>query len=122
KITLHHYGTLLQTDARLNLGSSGGALIDMNGELIGLTTATAALTGSETAGGFAVPMDASMRRIVDVLRRGQEVEYGFLGVGLNPVKPEEGLRLSEIVPNSPASRVGLEREDILLKVNGVAMQ
>src|SRR5262249_52780164 len=58
--TLHHYGTLIQTDARLNLGCSGGALLNLDGELIGLTTSLAALTGGEGAGGYAVPMDANL--------------------------------------------------------------
>src|SRR5262249_40067309 len=48
--TLHHYGTLLQTDARLHLGCSGGALIDLKGQLLGLTTALAALSGGQTPG------------------------------------------------------------------------
>lgn len=71
--TLHQYGTLIQTDARLNFGVSGGALVNLQGELIGLTTAHAALSGSETAGGFAVPLSAGIRRIVEVLRKGEEV-------------------------------------------------
>ena len=55
-------------------------LLNLDGELIGLTTALAALAGSETPGGFAVPLDAGLKRIIDVLTRGEEVEYGFLGV------------------------------------------
>ena len=84
KPTLHHYGTLIQTDVRLALGCSGGALLNLDGELIGLTTAQAALVGSEAPGGFAVPLDGPMKRIIDVLVRGDEVEYGFLGVTVPP--------------------------------------
>src|SRR6202011_3306869 len=84
KITLHQYGALLQTDARLSVGCSGGALINLQGELVGLTTTLAALTGGDTTGGFAVPMDAGIRRIVRVLEKGEEVEYGFLGVRFDP--------------------------------------
>jgi S1-C subfamily serine protease len=80
KVTLHQYGSLIQTDARLNLGCSGGALIDLKGELIGLTTSQAAISGSETAGGFAIPMNTRMKAIVQRLLEGREVEYGFLGV------------------------------------------
>src|SRR5581483_8531300 len=79
--TLHHYGTLVQLDARLNLGCSGGALVNIKGEVVGLTTSWAGIHGGETPGGFAIPFDAGMRRIIDVLLRGEEVEYGFLGVG-----------------------------------------
>lgn len=118
--TLHHYGTLLQTDARLNLGVSGGALINLKGELIGLTTALAALSGSETAGGFAVPLDAGMRRIVDVLRRGEEVEYGFLGVELNPDarRGRGGVQVRNVTPGSPAFLAGIQPGDTILSVNG----
>ena len=55
---------------------------------MGLTTALAALAGTEAEGGYALPMDAGIRRVVEVLRRGEEVEYGFLGVspGLHPFR------------------------------------
>jgi serine protease Do len=117
--TLHHYGTLLQTDARLNLGCSGGALIDLKGELIGLTSAAAAIAGGETPGGFAVPLDAGMRRILDVLKRGEEVEYGFLGVGLDQKAVRtEGVVLEEVTPGSPADLAGLKPRHTILSVNG----
>jgi S1-C subfamily serine protease len=119
KKTLHHYGTLLQTDARLNLGCSGGALIDLKGELIGLTTALAAISGSETAGGFAVPLDAPMKRIIEVLRRGEEVEYGFLGV--EPEPQRKGVVLRDVTPWSPAFRAGLRARDSLLSINGTPL-
>jgi S1-C subfamily serine protease len=125
--TLHQYGTLLQTDARLNLGCSGGALIDLKGEMIGLTTAVAALSGSETAGGFAVPLDDKMKRIIAVLRQGKEVEYGFLGVALEESdRREEGVQVSTrsdgVVAGSPASRAGLRPGDRIMKVNGVRLR
>ena len=74
------YGTLIQTDARLNLGTSGGALLNLKGEMIGLTTALAAMSGYEQAAGYAVPIDETFRRVVETLKQGREVEYGFLGV------------------------------------------
>lgn len=119
QLTLHHYGTLLQTDARLNAGCSGGALIDLKGELVGLTTAVAALTGMETAGGFAVPMDEDMKAIVRVLMEGREVEYGFLGVTFD-AGPQFGgaIQFRDVYANSPAERAGLRRGDTLVEVNG----
>lgn len=123
KLTLHHYGTLLQIDARLNLGCSGGALLDLKGELVGLTTALAALMGSETAGGYAVPVDSAMGRIINVLERGEEVEYGFLGVGFDPAYD----RVQEVppirrIPGSPAAREGLQDGDVILAVNGMPIR
>ncbi len=119
---LHQYGTLLQTDARLNLGCSGGALIDLKGELIGLTTALAAISGAETPGGFAVPMDAGMQRIIEKLKQGEEVEYGFLGVRFSSTRPArkgEGVPLETVLGGSPADKAGLRAGDYLHAINGV---
>ncbi|MBL8795850.1 MAG: trypsin-like peptidase domain-containing protein [Planctomycetia bacterium] len=119
---LYMHGVLLQTDARLNLGCSGGALLDLKGELVGLTTALAALTGGETAGGFALPIDAGIRRILEVLKKGEEVEYGFLGVQLGQLGAgglPRGLQIQGVAPLSPAAARGLEARDVILSVNGV---
>ena len=78
--TLHHFGTLIQTDARLELGTSGGALVNLKGEMIGLTTSLAALSGYERPGGFAIPVDDDFRRALETLKTGRLPDYGFLGV------------------------------------------
>ena len=77
---LYHYGTLIQTDAKLGLGTSGGPLLNLRGEMVGLSVALAATAGYESAGGYAIPVDATFRRAVETLKRGREVEYGFLGI------------------------------------------
>lgn len=118
---LQYYSTLLQTDARLHLGSSGGAVLNLNGEMIGLITSLAAIQGGETPGGFAIPVNASMRRIIDVLKRGEEVDYGFLGVGFEerPGNGQRGIILSQVGKGTPADLDGkLKDRDILLTVNG----
>lgn len=116
KVTLHHYGTLIQTDARLTLGCSGGALLNLNGELIGLTTSQAALLGSETPGGFAIPFDDGLKRIVEVLRQGKEVEYGFLGVSMD--RGGKGVRIERTVAGSPAQKVGLQPGHYIVSIAG----
>ncbi len=119
KVTLHHYGTLIETDTRVNLGCSGGALLNLRGEMVGLTTALAAVSGIDTPGGFAVPLDTAMKRIIDVLRRGEEFEYGFLGVILDQnAAPGRGVRLQRITAGSPAFRAGLRAEDWVVAING----
>ncbi|MHC4176628.1 MAG: S1C family serine protease, partial [Planctomycetota bacterium] len=80
KRTLHHFGTLIQTDAKLNLGTSGGPLLNLDGEMVGLCVSLAAMVGYETAAGYAIPVDRTFRRAVDTLKSGREVEYGFLGI------------------------------------------
>jgi S1-C subfamily serine protease len=123
RIPWHQYGTLVQADARLNLGCSGGALIDLEGKLVGLTTAMAAVTGGETAGGFAVPIDQHMRDVVDALVQGKEVEHGFLGVSFGPsMEPRDPPRLNLVIPNSPAARAGLEPGDVIMAVNDVPVR
>jgi serine protease Do len=122
---LHHYGTLLQTDARLHLGCSGGALVNLDGELIGLTTALAAIQGGETPGGFAIPINAGLRRIIEVLKRGEEVEYGFLGVGFDERVPDgtPGVTLAFVTPGSPAFTEGkLRGREVIVAINGTPLQ
>ncbi len=118
---LHFYGTLLQTDARLHLGSSGGALLNRQGEMVGLLTSMAAIHGGETPGGFALPINDAMRRIIDVLKKGEEVEYGFLGVNFRePIGPgQAGIILNHVGRNSPAESDGkLVAGDVIVAVNG----
>lgn len=123
--TLHHSATLLQTDARLNWGMSGGALLNLHGEMIGLTTAWAAIRGYDQAAGYAIPIDDVTRRLLGVLLEGREVEYGFLGVAprdLEPRTPEsnsvsEGVVVEECFPGSPAAQAGLQEGDVVTHVS-----
>jgi serine protease Do len=109
KLPLYCFGTLIQTDMRMSAGCSGGALLNLQGEVVGLTSALAGIAGGDTPGGFAVPLDAGMRRIIDVLRRGEEVEYGFLGVWLRSQdKQSDGfVRIISTVPGGPANQADL---------------
>ncbi len=125
---IHEYGTLLTIDTRLQFGGSGGALVDLNGRLIGLTTAIAALEGYESSAGYAIPLDDGFRRIVESLLAGHEVEYGFLGVAMRDVLQDETIQWEQVrqpsaacadhvAIDSPAHRGGLRPGDIILAVN-----
>jgi S1-C subfamily serine protease len=118
--------TLVQTDARLNTGSSGSALVNIRGELVGIGMALSAAVGFEAPGGFAQPTDTLTRRVLDTLAEGREVEYGFIGISFN--NPE-----SRVGPaNTPRARgvqvgavqlastreAGLQEGDIVLEVDG----
>jgi serine protease Do len=121
----HFYATLLQTDARMHLGCSGGALFNLAGEMVGLITSVAAIQGGETPGGFAVPINAPITRIIDVLKRGEELDYGFLGVGFDERNGNDqpGVTLKAVGPDSPADLDGrLQTGDVLLAVNGHAIE
>jgi len=124
KSALYHFGTLIQTDARLNLGTSGGPLVNLQGEMIGLCVSLAAVAGYETAAGYAIPVDATFRRVVETLKTGREVEYGYLGVrrssgvGTSESGSVPGVRVEDMVPGSPAHRSGLRVGDVITAVNG----
>lgn len=122
KPTLHHFGTLIQTDAKLNLGTSGGALLNLKGEMIGLTTSQAAVAGFEQAAGYAVPIDETFLRVIETLKQGKEVEYGLLGVSLRPLDTRDlirglsGVRVEGVLNGSPAERAGLFPGDLITQV------
>jgi len=123
KSTLHHFGTLIQTDAKLNLGASGGPLMNLKGEMVGLSVALAAAAGYETAAGYAIPVDQTFRRVVDTLKQGHEVEYGFLGIqpanltAQESLKGLHGIRVAQVVPGTPAVKYGLKIDDIITAVD-----
>jgi S1-C subfamily serine protease len=119
--SFHRYGTLIQTDVRIALGCSGGAIVNLNGEVVGITTALAALEGIDSPGGFAMPVDSRMRQIIEVLRRGEEVEYGFLGVLLSDprrARSVPGAMIERAIGNGPAERAGVIPGDVLVNING----
>jgi S1-C subfamily serine protease len=117
---LAEYGTLLQTDVRINLGCSGGALLNLDGELVGLTTALAAIAGGEAAGGYALPMTANARKMIAVLQRGEEIDYGFLGVSVNPEDrggDATGVVIQDVTAGMPAARAGLFPRDVVTAID-----
>ncbi|MHB0955243.1 MAG: trypsin-like peptidase domain-containing protein [Pirellulaceae bacterium] len=120
---LDQYGTLIQTDARLDLGTSGGALVNLQGEMIGLTTSLAATVGYEQAGGFAIPVDEAFHKAVETLRQGRLPAFGFLGVQPDhlPLADRQagrfGARVLRVIPGTPAAKAGLQPDDVITHVN-----
>ncbi|MGW7447970.1 S1C family serine protease [Kitasatospora sp. NPDC054795] len=110
---------VIQTDAALNPGNSGGALATANGEVVGITTAVAG-----NGLGLAVPIDATSRRIVATLLADGRIRRAYLGLAgvPAPLPPAlrhrtgqpTGLRIVEVVPGAPADRAGLHEGDLLL--------
>jgi S1-C subfamily serine protease len=114
---------VIQTDAALNPGSSGGALADSRGRVVGISTAVAGV-----GLGLAVPVNATTRRIIDALVQDGRVRRAYLGLVSTPAPlppalaqrygQGTALRVVEVVPGSPAERAGLLRGDLVLAVDG----
>lgn len=117
---------VIQTDASINPGNSGGALLNANGELIGINVALASAGGSEgTAGsdglGFAVPSNFAVR-VANELIKGDKPSHGLLGVtqtGEGSSTNEAGGVIGTVTPGSPADKAGLKAGDVITSVNGV---
>lgn len=109
-----HQPTLLQLDAKLNLGMSGGAVVNLKGELVGITTNGGNAEGYDAQAGYAIPIDGVGRRIVETLRQGREVEYGFLGIRLDPTLPNV---VGGVEPGTPAAEGDLIVGDVIVAVN-----
>ena len=117
---------VIQTDAALNPGSSGGALADSQGRVVGINTAVAGV-----GLGLAVPINATTRRIIYALMHDGRVRRGFLGLVTSPapLPPEwsartgqrTALRVVEVVAGSPASSSGMHAGDLILAVGGVPL-
>src|SRR5579884_3264438 len=118
----------IQTDAAINQGNSGGALINTRGELIGINTAIVGGTGGNIGIGFAIPANLARNEMEQLVKSGKVVR-GFIGIMPNGVAPgqeeayglkpgEKGVAISEVSPNSPGAKAGLKVGDVIVAVNG----
>lgn len=128
-----NYGHLIQTDAPINQGNSGGALINIRGELVGINTliATNGLTRGNIGLGFSIPSNLA-RQILPQLIENGKVERGWLGISMDPVSPElaeklnldppRGVLVEVVGPKSPAQKAGIQVGDVILTFDGQLIQ
>jgi S1-C subfamily serine protease len=121
--TLRFIDNVIQTDAALNPGNSGGALVDSSARVIGINTAVAGV-----GLGLAVPINTATRQIVSALMRDGRVRRAYIGIagGPRPLPPyarvrlgrTSGIEVVEVAPGSPAQRAGLRAEDLVVELGG----
>ena len=117
----------LQTDAPINQGNSGGALINSNGDLIGINSQILSTSGGNIGIGFAIPSNMA-RNVMDQLIQSGKVHRGQLGVAIQPMTPElakqfglsetRGVLVNGVTENGPAAKAGIRRGDVIVAVNG----
>ena len=128
KFGMNAYEDFIQTDAAINMGNSGGALVDAQGRLVGINTAILSRTGGFQGVGFAVPINLA-RFVMDRIISEGKVTRGYLGISIQPLTPAlaKGLGLSDessgvlvggVAPNSAAEKAGIKNGDIVLDFNG----
>jgi len=110
----------------LPVGCSGGVLLNLQGHMVGLITSLGGVTG-DPGGAYAVPLDADMSRIIRVLEKGEEVDYGFLGIKFGNARFEShprsgGAWLARVLSGSPASKAGLEPGNTIVAVNDMVVR
>ena len=125
--TVRYIDNVIQTDAALNPGNSGGALVDSRGRVVGINTAVAGV-----GLGLAVPINHATRQIIGALMRDGRVRRAYIGIagGPRPLPPQArirversgGLEVVEVAEGSPAERAGLRPEDLIVAMGGVPVQ
>jgi len=121
------YENFIQTDASINQGNSGGALVDTEGRLIGINTAIFSRSGGSVGIGFAVPANLAQGVMKQILTTGR-VTRGYLGIGMEPVTEDiqkklklpsaEGVVVTQVEPNSPSEKAGIQNYDVVTAING----
>ncbi|RMD80634.1 MAG: PDZ domain-containing protein, partial [Lentisphaerae bacterium] len=121
------YDNFIQTDAAINQGNSGGALVDVEGRLIGVNTAIISKSGGNEGIGLAIPVNQVLKIVADLVEYG-EVIRGYLGLRVENLKSEhlrflatsqlQGALVTFVREGSPADKAGIRKGDIIMKYNG----
>jgi Do/DeqQ family serine protease len=122
--------SFIQTDAALNMGNSGGALVDTKGLLVGITSAIVSPSGAYAGNSFAIPVTI-VKKVVEDLKQYGEVQRAIIGVNITEVTQEDadklklsevrGARIANVVPDGSAEEAGLKENDIIVKFDGMAV-
>lgn len=125
-LNIEHYENFIQTDAAINRGNSGGALVNLHGELIGINTAILAPDGGNIGIGFAIPGNMVKNLTAQMVQFGQvkRGELGIIGMELNSdlarvmkINAQKGAFVSQVLPDSSAFHAGIKAGDIIISLN-----
>jgi Do/DeqQ family serine protease len=116
----HPIESFLQTDAAVNPGNSGGALINTDGQLIGINSAIASPTGSYAGYSYAIPVNIVKKIVNDLIKFGA-VQRAYLGIMMSADKDGAGVYVSDVMDGSSAKDAGLKTGDFITKVNGTVV-
>ena len=125
-LNVENYENFIQTDAAINRGNSGGALVNLNGDLIGINTAILAPDGGNIGIGFAIPSNMVKNLTAQMVEYGQvkRGELGVMGTELNSelakamkVDAQRGAFVSQVLPNSAAAKAGIKAGDVIVSLN-----
>ena len=121
------YDRFIQTDAAINQGNSGGPMFDLSGNVIGINSQIFSQSGGNIGIGFAIPAEEA-KPIIETLMKGTAVKRGYLGVGIQPLREDDGAALglpkgrgeliNRVEAGGPAEKAGVKVGDIVLRVNG----
>jgi serine protease DegQ len=124
---INHFENFIQTDAAINFGNSGGALVDANGNLLGINSAIYSQSGGSVGIGFAIPVSTA-KSVMEAIIKSGHVVRGWIGVETQEITPElansfglkrqSGAIIAGVVRNGPADKGGIKPGDILLSVDG----
>jgi putative serine protease PepD len=112
---------VVQTDAALNPGNSGGPLLDLNGRVVGMNAQIASQSGSNSGIGYAIPIE-TVQSVVDQLLADGQVEHAYLGVQVADAENNGGARIVEAVQGGPADDAGVQQGDVVVSAGGDAVQ
>jgi serine protease DegQ len=123
---INTFENFIQTDAAINPGNSGGALVDGNGNLIGINSAIYSPNGGSLGIGFAISASTAKKTMEQIIQHGS-VTRGWVGAGVQELTPElaesfklgdtKGVLITEVIHNSPAEHAGVKTGDILLAID-----
>jgi serine protease Do len=127
-VGINRFESFIQTDAAINPGNSGGPLVDLDGKVVGINSAIATASRSNSGVGFAIPIDMAVRVAKKLIRDGK-ISPALMGITIEPLNPglakqfglapkAKGLLVTEVGPGTPAAKAGFKQGDVIVSFDG----